>query len=147
MLQLVQNSAARVVIDATKADRLSMTETRKNLHWLPMEGRPVFKILTLTWKALNDKGPVYLKSLLKPSANTYGTRAQTTVMSLGHMGDVSLQNCQSTQNSTLQIPKAKLVNYGDRAFEVERVGCRRDVGEGGPILTDHQRAHLAKSVP
>ena len=34
------------------------------------------------------------------------------------MGDVSLQNCQSTRNSTLQIPKAKLVNYGDRAFEV-----------------------------
>ncbi len=37
-LQLLQNSAARVVINACKSDRLSMTEVRKNLHWLPIIG-------------------------------------------------------------------------------------------------------------
>ena len=116
-LQLVQNAAARVVVDVTKADRLSMTETRKNLHWLPMEGRPVFKILTLTWKALNDQGPAYLKDLLRPNEVTHNTRSRVRVVTSGQMDKVSVLNCQTTSNRTLYIPKTKLKNYGDRAFE------------------------------
>ena len=83
-LQLVQNAAARVVVDVTKADRLSMTETRKNLHWLPMEARPTFKILTLTWKALNGKGPVYLKELLKPYDNNIYSTLKTNLVNEQH---------------------------------------------------------------
>ncbi len=38
-----------------------ITEARQELHWLPVEARLKFKILTLTWKALNDMGPAYIK--------------------------------------------------------------------------------------
>ncbi len=63
-LQLQQNSAARVVINACKSDRLCMTEVRKNLHWLPINARIEYKILMLTWKAYHETRPKYLSDLL-----------------------------------------------------------------------------------
>ncbi len=57
-LQLLQNSAARVVINACKLDRLSMTEVKKNLHWLPINARIEYKMLMLTWKAYHETVPL-----------------------------------------------------------------------------------------
>ncbi len=42
-----------------------ITHARKELHWLPIEARCKFKIITLTWKALNKMGLTYIKNLLK----------------------------------------------------------------------------------
>ena len=61
-LQLVQNAAARLITRNKKRDHV--TPILYNLHWLPMEDWIIFKILVLTYKSLNDAGPVYLKSLL-----------------------------------------------------------------------------------
>ncbi len=47
-----------------KYDRISMTNVRKNLHWLPIKARIDFKILVLVWKACNEIGPKYLSDLL-----------------------------------------------------------------------------------
>ncbi len=55
----MQNAAASVVMGLKKRDHI--TEARKELHWLPVEARLKFKILTLTWKVLNDMGPAYKK--------------------------------------------------------------------------------------
>ncbi len=52
-LQMVQNTSARVLIQAKKYDRISMTAVRKNLYWLPIKTRIDFKILVLAWKAYN----------------------------------------------------------------------------------------------
>ncbi len=41
-----------------------ITEARMELHRLPVEARLKFKIVTLTWKALNDMGPPYIKKTL-----------------------------------------------------------------------------------
>ncbi len=42
-----------------------ITEARKALHWLPIEARIKFKIIMLTWKALNKMAPSYIKHMLK----------------------------------------------------------------------------------
>ncbi len=52
-LQMVQNASARVLIQAKKYDRMSMTAVRKNLHCLPIKARVDFKILVLSWKPYN----------------------------------------------------------------------------------------------
>ncbi len=91
-LQLVHNAAARVVVKKRKFDHIS--EDLKDLHWLPVKSRIEFKILLLTWKALNDQAPVYLKELLKYKEDKHDSRVK----------------------NTLFVPKTKLVTCGDRAF-------------------------------
>ena len=49
-LQRLQNMAARII--CLCGPRGHVTPLRKELHWLPIEGRPVFKILCYTFKAI-----------------------------------------------------------------------------------------------
>ena len=58
-LQSVQNAAARIVAGLKKRDHI--TKTLRDLRWLPVEDRIVFKINLITFKALNDSGPVISK--------------------------------------------------------------------------------------
>ena len=60
-LQRVQNAAARLVVGARRYDRVS--DHIKNLHWLPVEQRVVFKTAVLTFRCLSDSAPVYLSDL------------------------------------------------------------------------------------
>ena len=69
------------------------------LHWLPIKDRILFKILLLTFKALHNKGPIYLKELLKLYEPPRNLRSATDPL-------------------LLNIPKSKLTNYGDKAFSV-----------------------------
>ncbi len=62
-LQIVQNTSARVLIQAKKYDRISMTAVRKHLHWLPIKARIDFKILFLALKAYIGIGPKYPSDL------------------------------------------------------------------------------------
>ena len=41
-----------------------VTETLKELHWLPVLQRSAYKINLITFKVLNELAPVYLKELL-----------------------------------------------------------------------------------
>ncbi|KAF7243767.1 Serine/threonine-protein phosphatase 6 regulatory ankyrin repeat subunit B [Varanus komodoensis] len=43
-----------------------MTPVLRQLHWLPIEVRAQFKVLVMTYKALNGLGPGYLKERLHP---------------------------------------------------------------------------------
>ncbi len=42
-----------------------ITSVLASLHWLPVKYRTGFKILLLTYKALNDQAPSYLKELVE----------------------------------------------------------------------------------
>ncbi len=75
---MVQNAAARVLIQAKKYDRISMTAVRKNLHWLPIKARIDFKILVLAWKAYKVIGPKYLSDLLDKKHKTHNTHSADT---------------------------------------------------------------------
>ncbi len=60
-LQVVQNAAARVLTRLRKYDHI--TPILQSLHWLHIKYRISYKILLLTYKALNGSAPAYLTSL------------------------------------------------------------------------------------
>ena len=62
-LQLVQNCAARLNMCRNKYDHI--IPILKELHWIPVQQRIIFKILLITYKALNDLTPIYISNLLK----------------------------------------------------------------------------------
>ena len=96
-LHHVQNAAARIITRSSR--RQQVTPLLFTLHWLPVKYRVMFKILLLTYKALNDQAPDYLKELL----NQY-TPGRC--------------NLRSSGKSLLVIPRSRLVSSGDRSFRV-----------------------------
>ena len=62
-LQMVQNCAARLVVGGRKYD--PVTSVLKQLHWLPIEQRIVYKILLLTYKGLNGLASLYICDMLE----------------------------------------------------------------------------------
>ena len=95
-LQLVQNSAARLV--TLTRWREHITPILRSLHWLPVHFRIIFKILLLTYKALNGLGPDYIRDLLR--------------------FNISGRTLRSSKNKLLDEPRANLKTYGERAFSV-----------------------------
>ena len=73
-LQLIQNAAARVLTRTRIRDHI--TPVLASLHWLPIKFRIEFKILLLTYKALNGQAPSYLKELIVPYQPTRTLRSQ-----------------------------------------------------------------------
>ena len=61
-LQNVQNAAARIMTHTKKYDHIK--PVLKQLHWLPVNKRINYKILLLTYKALNGQAPSYITELL-----------------------------------------------------------------------------------
>ena len=61
-LQLVQNSAARVISQTKRYT--SVTPILNELHWLPINKLCQFKIVLLTFKSLNGCAPEYLCDML-----------------------------------------------------------------------------------
>ena len=94
-LQRVQNCAARLVAGQPRAAHIR--PVLKELHWLPVEQRITFKVLLLTFKALNNLAPPYLSQLIVP----YHTR-----------------NLRPASKHLLEVPNVRLKSYGDRAFSV-----------------------------
>ena len=95
-LQAVQNCAARLV--SCKPRYARATPILRELHWLPVESRIIFKILLLVYKSLNNLAPAYINSLLK---NYKPSR-----------------NLRSVDQGLLTVPKSNQRTYGDRAFSV-----------------------------
>ncbi|KAF7253194.1 von Willebrand factor A domain-containing protein 3B [Varanus komodoensis] len=64
ILQLVQNRATRLLMGTGRY--VHMTPVLHQLHWLPIEVWAQFKVLVMTYKALNGLRPGYLKEHLRP---------------------------------------------------------------------------------
>ena len=62
-LQRIQNSAARIVTKTTKSEHI--TPVLRNLHWLPVSKRIIFKLMLITFKSVNLMAPKYLTDLLQ----------------------------------------------------------------------------------
>ena len=65
-LQQVQNIAAKLVLGKSKY--VSSTRCLGELHWLPIQQRIEFKIITLVYKSLHGLAPQYLVNLLTRKA-------------------------------------------------------------------------------
>ena len=61
-LQLIQNSLAHVVVKAPKSCHIS--PVLKSLHWLKINERIDYKLLSLTYKVLTAMQPSYLHNLI-----------------------------------------------------------------------------------
>ena len=61
-LQSVQKAAVRVIACLRKFDHIS--DTLKELHWLPVEQRIIFKINLICFKVLFNLAPDYLVDLI-----------------------------------------------------------------------------------
>lgn len=93
-LQHVQNAAARVVSLSRKYDHI--TPVLYRLNWLPVEQRIEFKLLLLTFKALHNTAPSYLRELIEPY--------------------VPSRSLRSSNLNFLSKPVFKLKSYGKRSF-------------------------------
>uniref|UniRef100_A0A3B1IP97 Reverse transcriptase domain-containing protein n=1 Tax=Astyanax mexicanus TaxID=7994 RepID=A0A3B1IP97_ASTMX len=62
-LQLIQNSAARVLTRSKRREHI--TPILKSLHWIPVCYRIDFKVLLLVYKCVNGAGPAYLSDVLQ----------------------------------------------------------------------------------
>ena len=93
-LQRIQNSAARLVTLTKKREHI--TPVLKDLHWLPVESRIIYKLMLLTFKALNNQAPKYLCELLSIKKPPRLLRSNTSVVLLRR--------------------KANTVTYGQRSF-------------------------------
>ena len=96
-LQLVQNTAAKLIFRKKKFDHV--TPLLVSLHWLPVDKRIIFKILLLVYKCLHNMAPIYLKNLIRIKQNNRTLRS-------------------SYDTTRLKEGKARLINYGDRAFYI-----------------------------
>ena len=95
-LQVAQNSAVRLIEKLKKRD--SVTNSRKQLHWLPIPARIHFKLMMTTWKALHDQAPKYIQQLI------------TEKQQQNH-------NLRSNNKFLLAIPPSLNTNkFEDRAF-------------------------------
>ena len=95
-LQLVQNAAARVVKKKQKYDHIS--ESIKELKWLPVSKRILYKLNLLTWKALHKQSPKYISEMFSEK-------------SIGNQ-------LRSGTNMLLDIPRTYRKSMGDKAFSV-----------------------------
>ena len=73
--QLIQNAASQVLTGTKKMDHI--TPVLAALLWLPVKSRFDFKILALTYKALNGQGPSYLQDLLISYCPSRALRSQS----------------------------------------------------------------------
>ena len=96
ILQHLQNAAARLLTRTGKYEHI--TPTLKELHLIPVDQRIEFKILVLTFKALNGTALKYLRDLLflyQPN-----------------------RTLRSIDKKLLAVPSYNLERYGRRAFSV-----------------------------
>ena len=95
-LQRIQNIAARIITFTPRRDHI--TPILRQLHWLPIKRRIELKILLHVFRCINGTAPLYLADMLKRQCSTGRTR--------------------SSQQHLLEVPRTKLVSFGDRSFKV-----------------------------
>ena len=93
-LQLVQNSAARLLTGTREHEHIS--PILRSLHWLKIPEKIDFKLLLLTFKSLNDVAPPYMEETLVFYRPT--------------------RTLRSADKGVLVQTKYNLTTYGYRAF-------------------------------
>ena len=95
-LQLVQNSAARLLTCTKKRDHI--TPVLASLHWLPIRYRIDFKLLLTVYKSLHGLAPTYLSDILHHHIPSRALRSADQLL--------------------LEVPRTRQKTRGDRAFAV-----------------------------
>ena len=109
-LQKVQNNAARLVLRKRKSDHV--TPLLKQLHWLPVQARIIYKIATLAYKFFDGCPPPYLSVLLETCTPARSLRSsserllKTPKTNLNSAGNIlSLSGYSHMELSTILSPQ------------------------------------------
>ena len=95
-LEMVQRSAARVVLCLRRRDQHSLTAALRELHWLPVAHRIQFKLLTLMHGAVHANTPRYLADSTSPY--------------------IPCRSLRSADQSLIVVPRVNLEWLGRQAF-------------------------------
>jgi hypothetical protein len=76
-LQSIQNCLARTICRTSKFSHI--TPTLQSLHWLKVRERIDYKVLSLTYNAIQFQQPSYLSQLLTIESYAYNTRSSSTI--------------------------------------------------------------------
>ena len=95
-LQSVLNAAARLVTGQRKNEHIS--ETLKNLHWLRVSKRIIYKVGSLSRRSLGGVGPDYLQNYLVNVSSVQGR-----------------SNLRSATQGKLLVPHTR-TRIGERSF-------------------------------
>ncbi len=129
-LQSALNSAAHLITLTRKCNHI--TPVLVELHWLPVCQHILFKVLVITYKAINGLAPSYISDLINI-----------------HMPSRSLRSSTKLQ---LSIPHYKSTSYGSRAFArfapLEFNKLPPDIALAPTLLTfkSHLKTHLFVSA-
>ena len=93
-LQRVQNNAARLVLGKRKLDHA--TPLLEQLHWLPIQKRILYKIVTITYRTLYCNIPKYIQDLLVIYSPPRSLR--------------------SSSENLLKVPRVICKSFGERSF-------------------------------
>ena len=77
-IQRVQNAAARMLTRTPRREHI--TPVLVNLHWLPVKYRIDYKIAVITWKALHDQAPTYVRDMLRVRHSTRDLRSSAELL-------------------------------------------------------------------
>ena len=98
-LQTVFNAAARLVVDAGR--RQHITPILRDLHWLPVKERILYKIGILAFRCVGKTGPAYLVEMFVRVSDVHGR-----------------STLRSAARGDFIIPRTKTVTFGPRSFRV-----------------------------
>jgi len=99
-LQAIQNAAVRLITGARRSQHV--TPILRQLHWLPIRQRILFKTAVLVYKCRHGMAPSYLSTYCIPTSS--------------HDGQRHLRSAVSGQLH-VSVPRTT-TNYGDRSFAV-----------------------------
>ena len=97
-LQRVMNAAARFVADLGPRDHIS--QTMRELHWLPIRQRIDFKLATIMQGIVHGSAPEYLRNKVTPVSDLPGRR-----------------HLRSAAHGLFHVPRIR-TRHGSRAFSV-----------------------------
>ena len=98
-LQTVLNAAARLIVDAGK--RQHMTPILRDLHWLPVKERILYKIGILSFQCVRRTGPAYLVEMFTRVSDVEGRSTP-----------------RSAARGDFVIPRSNTVTFGPWSFRV-----------------------------
>ena len=107
-LQMVQNSAARLISKTTRRDHI--TPVLHDLHWLPVRDRISYKVASITFSCITASCPPYLSALLQ-------------------LYTPSRQLRSASDTRKLRIPRVKTLTFGQRSFSFQSTACWNSLPE------------------
>jgi len=114
--QQIQNCPARAVVKAPKSSHI--TPILKSLHWLKVNERIEYKLLSLTYKVLTTSQPSYLNNLI--SVQSPRSTRSSSVVTLSRPPTIS---SLKTTDRSFRYASPRLWNQLPDSFRQPRQSC------------------------